>query len=149
MKSNFDEYNSFYELPKIHQSPAWGEVKGHKKIAWKIQVMKCFWNLEYFISNPDVIHSCSNSQTWWTWAEQPEIHARTMKIRRKLEKNQLEFIWKDFTYRSQWNNSHLIQMSISWDSIENKFFTITMKKLSHEVRWMKKLEVRWNNAFMC
>ena len=37
------------------------------------------------IFNPDVIHDCSNCQTWWTWVEQPQIHARTMKMRQKLE----------------------------------------------------------------
>jgi hypothetical protein len=93
MESNFHEHNSFYELLKIHQLPAWGEVKGHKKIAWKLQVKKYFWNLEYaygyvmyLISNFDVFYSFSNSQTWWTWDEQPRIHARTMKMRPKLEK---------------------------------------------------------------
>jgi hypothetical protein len=38
------------------------------------------------ISNPDVIHSFSNYQTWFTWVDQPQIHARTMKMRPKLEK---------------------------------------------------------------
>ena len=37
---------SFYELFKIHQLLVWGEGTSHKKIAWKLQVMKSFWKLE-------------------------------------------------------------------------------------------------------
>ena len=47
MELNLDEYNSFYELSKIQQLLVWGEVKGHKKIAWKLQVKKYFWKLDY------------------------------------------------------------------------------------------------------
>ena len=47
MESNLDDYNSFYEFSKIHQLRVWGEVKGHKKIAWKLQVMKYFRKIEY------------------------------------------------------------------------------------------------------
>ena len=63
-------------------------------------------------------------------------------------KNQLDFIWKDFTSRSQWNKSHSIQRCISWDSVENEFSQSMMKSWSHEVRWMKKLEVGWKNVFV-
>ena len=63
-------------------------------------------------------------------------------------KNQLDFIWKDFTSRSQWNKSHSIRRCISWDSIENEFSQSMMKIWSHEVRWKKKLEVGWKNVFV-
>ena len=53
-------------------------------------------------------------------------------------KNQLEFIWNILTSRSQWNKSHYICISISWDSIENKFFTIKMKKLVSAVQRIEK-----------
>jgi len=49
------------------------------------------------------------------------------EISSKTRKNQLEFIWKIFASRSQWNKSHSIQISILWDSIENMFFTIKIK----------------------
>ena len=63
-------------------------------------------------------------------------------------KTQLDFIWKDFTSRSQRNKFHSIQRFISWDSIKNKFSQSTMKIWSHEVRWKKKLEVGWKNAYV-
>ena len=62
-------------------------------------------------------------------------------------KNKLDLIWKDFDSRSWRNKSHLILRSISWDLIENKFSQSTMKSWSHEVRWMKKIEVAWKNVF--
>ena len=31
-------------------------------------------------------HSFSNCQSWWTWAKQPQIHARMMKMWLKFEK---------------------------------------------------------------
>ena len=72
------------------------------------------------------------------------------QILTKTWKNHLEFIWKDFNSRSQWNKSHSIWMCISWYLIKKSFlFTITMKSESHEVRWMKKLEVEWKNDFIC
>ena len=51
------------------------------------------------------------------------------EISSKTRKNQLEFIWKIFASRSKWNKYHSIQISISWESIKNMFFTIKMKKL--------------------
>ena len=81
------------------------------------------------VRHPNVFHCCSNCQIWWTWARQPQIHAWSMKFRKKLKKNKLEFIWNIFTSRSQWNKSHSTQINISWDLIENVFFTIKMKKL--------------------
>ena len=42
MESNLDEYNSFYDRLKIQQLQARGEVKSHKKIAWKLQLVKTF-----------------------------------------------------------------------------------------------------------
>ena len=72
----------------------------------------------YLISNPNVSHSFSNSQTWWTWVEQPQIHAWTMKMRPKLEKinlssyerislidnNQTSPIWFGCVFHEIWPN---------------------------------------------
>ena len=103
----------------------------------------------YLISNLDVIHSCLNSQTWWTWAEQPKIHARTMKIQPKLEK----FNLSSYEMILLLDHNETSPIRFRW-----VFYEIQSKIVFSQSRWKlsligfdgwKKLEVGWNNIFMC
>ena len=65
---------------------------------------------------------CLNSQTWQNGWTTKLMHGR-LKFDQNW-KNQLDFIWKDFDIRPWRYKSHSILRCISWDSVENKLFTI-------------------------
>ena len=96
------------------------------------------------VSHPDVFHCCielSNLMNMGSTASNP---CTVDEISSKTRKNQLEFIWKIFASRSQLNKSHSIRISILWDSIENMFFTIKIKKLvSCSFKELRKVCQNW------
>ena len=112
MESNLDEYNSFYDRSKIHQLQARGEVKSQEdslkitscEIFLKAWVWKWVRYELYITSRYDSwLLELSNLMNMGQTASNP---CTVDEISSKTRKNQLEFIWKIFTSRSQWNKSH-------------------------------------------
>ena len=79
------------------------------------------------------------------WDEQPKS-CTCDENSTKNWKNELDFTWKDFDSRSWRNKSHSILRCISWDSIENKFFTIHDEKVGptrFDERKVRSLVKKW------
>ena len=112
------------------------KMKSHKKIAWKLEVMKTFqkrdcecWEVLFLISASHLIHSWASPQTLKLdkLDEQPKSCAGDEKLTKKW-KIEHGFIWWDSHSGSSRNMSHTIMRSISWYSGENKFLQSMVKK---------------------
>ena len=125
----------FYQLLKIHHLLVIREGEESQEDSLKITSYEifpkawiCIWIIHVLDSQSwcdSKVLKLSNLMNMGSTAKNPCTDDENAT---KTRKNQLEFIWKELSSISHWNKSHFIWMSISWDSIENKFFTIKMKR---------------------